>query len=428
MRRLLAVCLVLLVPLASVQAKNIWRLTDINPGPGGSGASYLTLYDGDLYFRANDLPHGDDIELWRYDPAAGAASRAADICPGPEGSWMADLVVYSNALYFRAEDGTHGTQMWTFSGTTASPVTNFAIGTNFPEGMTSYGGYLIYDQAGSFPGSDLYRYDGTSQTPINAVGGGKVYLPQFFTEYNGLLYFSAGSGVGGAELWRTNGTAAAQLTEIRAGNGGDPRNLCVYDGDLYFSAFDGVHGNELWKFDGANATLVKDLLVGGQYASGNPSGMTVYNGKMYFNAYDPDHGFELWAYDSATDVAAMVVEINPTPDPLNGDDFLMDSSPHDFIVYEDVLYFVANDGSHGNEIWSWDGAEAELEFDIMPGLYSSEPRELLVVGDSVYLSADDGIHGDELWRMQFPEPATLAMLGLGVLGVLARRRAPKERP
>lgn len=417
----LSVLMVLLL-VPTVQAKNIWRLTDINPGAEGSGPSFLTVYDGDLYFRANDKPHLADIELWRYDIDTHTASLAADICPGTEGSWMEDLVVYNGGLYFRATDGTHGTQMWKWEAGAASPVTNFSLGSGFPAEMTAYGPYLIYRQG--LATNQLQRYDGTTQAPIPASGGGNVRLPQGFCEYNGLLYFSAGTDVGGAELWRTNGTLAVQLTTIRPGNGGDPRNLCVYDGDLYFSATDGVSGNELWRYTSSTNTaeLVADLVSGGEYASGNPNGMIVYDGKMYFNAWDADHGFELWSYDSATDDAQMVVEINPTPKPTNGDDWMMDSSPHGFVVYEDVLYFVANDGAHGDEIWSWDGTEAELEFDIYTGQYGSNVSGMMVVGDSVYLSADDGIHGSEIWQMQFPEPATLAMIGLGLFGILARRR------
>ena len=417
-------CLVvLLVPVA--HAKNIWRLTDINEGAGGSYPSYLTLYDGDLYFRANDKPGKADIELWRYDPDTGAATQAADIRPGDEGSGIADLVVYGGDLYFAASAGS-GMQLWQFDGTTASPVTTFSVSDGLPQEMTAYGSFLIYRQSHFGAATDLYRYDGSAQAPIDAAGGGNVLLPQFFTEYDGYLYFSAGSGTGGAELWRTNGTAATQVTTILAGNGGDPRNLCVYDGDLYFSANDGAHGNELWKWDGAAASLVEDLVPGGQYDSGNPSGMTVYDGKLYFSAWDADHGCELWAYDAATEDAARVAEINPTPNPGGGDDWMMDSNPMDFIVYEGVLYFTATDGSeaddHGREIWSWDGMQAELEFDLYTGRYGSDPSELLLVGDSVYLEADDGIHGSELWRMTFPEPATLVLLASGAAALAIRRR------
>jgi ELWxxDGT repeat protein len=419
MRRYVLACLVLSALLtATAQAKNIFRLTDINPGPAGSYPSYMAVYDDALYFRANDLPHGNNVELWRHDGTS--AGLAAEIMPGPTGSDPAYLTPSGPYLYFAAA-GPAGSGMYRYDGAAVSLAPGWS-GT-FPQQLTDYHGSLIYNQWHNAQDTELWKYDGGSQAPIYAAGGGRVLNPQSFYEYGGLLYFSAAGPIGGAELWRTNGTAAAQITEILPGGGSSPASFGAYNGALYFSAYDGVHGNELWRYDGARTEMVADIRPGGPYDSGNPHDLVAYDGKLYFSADDGVHGCELWAYDGTT--ARMVAEINPTPNPNNGDDWMMDSNPTHMVVYEGKLYFVANDGydNHGDEVWSWDGTKAELEFDIYPGRYGSNITEMVLYGDSVYLDADDGANGRELWRMTMPEPATLALLALGALGLLARRRA-----
>jgi ELWxxDGT repeat protein len=422
MRRVLVWCAVVAVLIcsSSVQAKNLWRLTDINPGSAGSYPSYMTIYDGDIYFRANDEPSGNDVELWRYDGTD--VTQVADIVPGPVGSSPAYLADGGAYLYFSATDPVSGTiKLFRSDGATTGLAPGWSG--SLPQNMVLYNGVLVYNQAHFNTNTDLWKYDGAAQAGIYKVGGGNVLGPQGFAEFGGQLYFSAASSGGGAELWRTNGTTAVQLTTILAPSGGSsPAHLTAYGDALYFAAYDGVNGNELWRYVPSTNTaeLVADIRPGGQYASGNPGEMVVYDGKLYFAADDGVHGSELWAWDGTT--AVMVAEINPTPDPGNGDTYLMDSNPHLFIVYEEKIYFIANDGAHGNEVWSWDGTKAELEWDIYPGQYSSEITEMIVFTDGVYVDADDGIHGRELWRMQFPEPATMGLLALGGLGVLVRRR------
>ena len=57
------------------------RVADINTGVADSKPSYLTLFNGQLYFQAtgND---GTGAELWKYDPGLNAVSRVADINAG----------------------------------------------------------------------------------------------------------------------------------------------------------------------------------------------------------------------------------------------------------------------------------------------------------------------------------------------------------
>ena len=121
MTRILAIFVLLISLLAgSLPAQVVRRVADINPGPGGGGASGLTVFQGALYFTANDLPHGNDVELWRYDGTS--VERAADIRPGFEGSSPWDLTVLGDTLYLAARGPSGPARLWQFNGSTATQV------------------------------------------------------------------------------------------------------------------------------------------------------------------------------------------------------------------------------------------------------------------------------------------------------------------
>jgi ELWxxDGT repeat protein len=52
------------------------------------------------------------------------------------------------------------------------------------------------------------------------------------------------------------------------------------------------------------------------------------------------------------------------------------------------------------ELWKSDGTAAGtlLVRDIYPGGVSSDPRDLVAMDNKLYFSADDGVHGRELWQ------------------------------
>jgi ELWxxDGT repeat protein len=66
-----------------------------------------------------------------------------------------------------------------------------------------------------------------------------------------------------------------------------------------------------------------------------------------------------------------------------------------------ALFFSANDGSHGTELWQSDGTSSAtaLVSDIIPGSASSSPTNLANANGTLFFAADDGVHGNELWML-----------------------------
>lgn len=74
------------------------------------------------------------------------------------------------------------------------------------------------------------------------------------------------------------------------------------------------------------------------------------------------------------------------------------SEPFDVRVLDDTLYFVANDGIHGEELWRHQGSgNATPVADLLPGSGGSLPQTLRVIDHTLYFSAYHPDYGRELW-------------------------------
>ncbi|MCJ8279168.1 MAG: hypothetical protein MJK14_04315, partial [Rivularia sp. ALOHA_DT_140] len=71
----------------------------------------------------------------------------------------------------------------------------------------------------------------------------------------------------------------------------------------------------------------------------------------------------------------------------------------DFKFFEDKLYFSAENGESGRELWVTDGTElgTNLFKDINKGSKSSNPTNLNVFNNQLFFTSDDGIKGNEVW-------------------------------
>lgn len=252
--------------------------------------------------------------------------------------------------------------------------------------------------------------DAATENPFARQVGSFVSTPSSLTDVGGTLYFVADNGASGPELWKSDGTAwgTARVKDIAAGPAGSsPASLLNWNGTLVFTADDGVHGRELWKSDGTEAgtVMVKDVLPGVDGSA--PASLVVLKGRLYFGADDGVHGRELWTSDGTDAGTSLVKDIRPGPEGSDPDSIIDQlytavrvGIGYDY-VHDGMLYFAADDGVAGRELWRSDGTESgtELFADVRPGPEGSGPRNLLASDGDIVFSfvADDGVHGVAPW-------------------------------
>ena len=144
--------------------------------------------------------------------------------------------------------------------------------------------------------------------------------------------------------------------------------------------------------------MVKDIQPGANDSS--PYGLTEMNGVLYFSADDGIHGGELWRSDGTEQGTYMVKDI------ITG---AYGSYPSDLAEMNGLLYFTAGDDMHGWGLWRSDGTEQGT---LMVN-NDSEPYGLTEMNGVLYFSANDGTHGKELWRSDGTEQGTFMVKNVG---------------
>lgn len=138
-------------------------------------------------------------------------------------------------------------------------------------------------------------------------------------------------------------------------------------------------------------TLLKDINTG---ADGSvPQSLINVNGTLFFTADEGINGEELWKSDGTAAGTVLVKDINTG---TNG------SSSQYLTNVNGTLFFYADDGINGQELWKSDGTSAGtvLVKDINSGPGNSIPisQQLVNVNGILLFSAFDGVNGQELWR------------------------------
>ncbi|MEM7064441.1 MAG: ELWxxDGT repeat protein [Cyanobacteria bacterium P01_B01_bin.77] len=411
---------------------------------GGSSVGPFVAIGNLVYFAAADDVVGR--ELWRSDGSEVGTRLVRDIYTGtdesgiPNSSSPQNLTNFEGTLFFSAEDGTTGRELWRSDGTEAgtqlvrdiytgsSPDFNGVDQPNDSEpfGFTNAGGTLFFSAEDGTTGRELWRSDGTATgtqlvANINNSALENVLIdpipqdsnPRELTDVNGTLFFTATNGIDGRELWISDENGTRMLPNINPDDSNfsrGPSFLTNVDGTLFFSADSGndqslgQSGRELWRSDGTDIGTfevadINSFSLNGSARSSNPAQLTRVGNALYFSAEDGSTGRELWISDAVGTrrVADIFLDVGS-------------SNPEDLTDVAGVLYFTANDGANGRELWRINDAGNDVQpivDNIDPETSSfSGPNSLTAVNGMLFFTVDNGINGEELWRSDGTEDGT----------------------
>jgi ELWxxDGT repeat protein len=377
----------------------------INPASRNSQPSELTNVNGTLFFTADDGTFGE--EVWKSNGTYGGTVLVKDIVPGKYASYPKYLTNVSGTLFFDANDRTHGEELWKSNGTPAGTalVKDIGLGnsSSFPSDLTNLNGTLFFSANDGVHGSQLWRTNGAPASTFRVTDittGGSSFLGNLANVSGSIFFFTDPVA---DQLWKSNGTAAGTFFVKNVGS--SPRYLTNVNGTLFFSAYDRIHKDELWESNGspAGTFLVKDINPTfspyPSHESSYPSYLTNVNGTLFFEANDGVHGRELWESNGTSVGTFLVKDINPGP-AFSDTDYLHGHPGVPLVNMNGTLFFHAFEGTHGFELWKSNGTAAGTQIleDILPGSGGSYPAYLTNVHGTLFFRASDGIHGTELWR------------------------------
>lgn len=306
-----------------------------------------------------------------------------------------------------------------------------------PQSMHAVGDKLVFLQQGS----KLLAYDKATQATVSLMPNGAVMQSPTYAVAGGRLVFNAWVTTNpGQELYVTDGTLAGTglLKDILPGTAeSQPRNFMQFGNRVVFSTLTaGNASQELWITDGTTAgtTKIRDMSYVVNYGS------AVLNGRLYFQGASSGYAPVIWSTDGVT--ASQVAAITPQEANLttygdwvyfNGDstnaalsnrgggvtgyellrtngtvtEIAYDinatansgswSKPTNLAVFNNELYFSANDGTHGYELMKFNGSTVTLIKDEFAGAGSSSPWHMNVFNGKLYYSAVDSINSRELY-------------------------------
>jgi trimeric autotransporter adhesin len=435
--------------ISSAQIPTIVKNININDQSAypGSFPEFLTSFNGNVYFTAITNPlNSSTYSLYKSDGTENGTSPIKNLQAFAQSIGQTNFTIFNNELYFTVNNS----QLWKSDGSTSGTVllknhTNLNIAS-----LYEANGFLFYRISDNLNLLELWRTDGSASgtiklTPTNT----KVFSA--FGKFGNKIFFNADNGLNGGELWASDGTVqgTSMLMDISPGlANSNPSNFFEFNNKLYFFTWFGLwktdgaisgtvsvknniyisqlikanfmkelNGNiyfrasttansneELWKSDGTEmgTILVKDINSG--TSTSDIKNLIVSNGLLYFDANDGVNGRELWKSDGTTVGTIIVKDINPGAGNSIDNSFQIKKT---FFANNGTVYFSANNGTNGFELWKSDGTEVGtvMVADINPGAGSSTPDGFEKYNNNLLFSADNGVNGRELWKMSLvPEP------------------------
>ncbi len=175
---------------------------------------------------------------------------------------------------------------------------------------------------------------------------------------------------------------------------------------ILFAMFFALGG---WSKTVFTQVMVKDIHPGyngsmGSFPQPYMSEFQVSNQSLYFVANDGNNGNELYKTDGTEAGTVLVKDIAPGT--------LISSSRYLTDVNGTLFFSAGSDGNNYTfELWKSNGTNAGTTMvkDIRPGVEGSMPTGLINYNGNLYFSANDSVHGPELWKSDGTSAGTVLL-------------------
>lgn len=369
------------------------RLLDVLPGATTKSLTELSVVDDQLYFSAFD---GTQRRLYKSDgTAAGTAVLATLPTPGMGGVHkLGAQVVF-----------VIGNQLWRSDGTQQGTTTLRSF-EQVVSGLAVAGGYA-YFAARDQDGAQMWRTDGTTQGTLRLTSASpdiRAYPPSAPVALGDAAYFYLFLGTH-VEMWKSRGTlgSTSLVMKLGAGRGAYLDAPTPLADKLWLTCPTERSLGAVCVSNGTKeGTVVLAALqtVSGGSLSSAVEGSLTWGERVLFAANDGWSGLNLFVSDGTPKGTTRLSKVWVETALLSAEG--------------KRAFFMGVDGATGSELWTTDGTMVgtQLVKDIAPGAASGltlqgwEAKRFVQIGETLYFVANDGVAGDQLWRSDGSESST----------------------